>query len=291
MTQKQKQRHFNRNAKTDAEPYEENVVTLKGAKRQQDKSLYSNFIKWEPQNEAQKMAQKLFSRPDKKVFNFDGCAGTGKTGWALWLAMQRLVAGDIEKIIVCRNGETPYDFGALPGDIEQKFGPFVVNITDIVNEMFGRADAAQILIKKELLVLAPTVFQQGRNHYNSVIIVDEWENLRYKEFRMMVTRAAGGNTKVILAGDINQDFLTGKHEKSGYYKAIKVMAKMPSACRVEFTFDDIIRDDIVKELIAAEDELALDALADELTKTATECATVSEPLGLPPIYATVSDSE
>jgi phosphate starvation-inducible protein PhoH len=75
--------------------------------------------------------------------------------------------------------------------------------------------------------------------------------MNYVELYTIMTRI-GIDSKIIFCGDTKQNDINGK---SGLDKFVKVLDNMPSACRIEFTIDDIVRSDLVKEFIIAESKI------------------------------------
>ena len=86
---------------------------------------------------------------------------------------------------------------------------------------------------------------------NTIIIVDEMQNLDYSELYTIITRI-GIESKIIFCGDTRQIDLKTKKDID---KFMKVLDNMSSVSRVEFEIDDIVRSDLVKEFIIAEDRL------------------------------------
>ena len=61
----------------------------------------------------------------------------------------------------------------------------------------------------------------------------------------------GHNSKIIFCGDFRQTDLNKKHDMSGLKKFIAIAKMMPSFRLIEFSVDDIVRSDLVKQYILA----------------------------------------
>ena len=100
------------------------------------------------------------------------------------------------------------DIGYLPGDIEEKLGPWMQPIFDNMDFLFGSpglngSGSWDELINKGLLHIEPLTYIRGRSIPNQYLIVDEAQNLTPHEVKTIITRAGEG-TKIILTGDCEQ---------------------------------------------------------------------------------------
>jgi phosphate starvation-inducible protein PhoH len=95
-----------------------------------------------------------------------------------------------------------------------------------------------------------TSFVRGITLDNSVIIVDESQNMTDMELNSIITRV-GENSKIIFCGDFRQTDLYKKTDMSGLKKFMVIADMMPSFRVIEFDVKDIVRSDIVKEYILA----------------------------------------
>jgi phosphate starvation-inducible PhoH-like protein len=95
-----------------------------------------------------------------------------------------------------------------------------------------------------------TSFIRGITIDNSVIIVDECQNLNDMEINSIMTRV-GYNTKIIFCGDFRQTDLSRRNDMSGMKKFMATVEGMPSFCSIEYGPEDIVRSQLVKEYILA----------------------------------------
>lgn len=188
-----------------------------------------------------------------------GSAGTGKTYLSMALALEEVMDKDeYEKIIIIRSAVQSREQGFMPGSLTEKMGYYETPYQDIVNDLFTRPDAYQIMKGKGMLTFMSTSFVRGLTFDNAIIIVDECQNMTYQELDTVITRV-GESSKIIFCGDMKQDDLKiSKHRSdvSGLKDFIRVISKLNDFAVVEFTTDDIVRSGLVKQyLIAKEKEL------------------------------------
>ena len=103
-----------------------------------------------------------------------GTAGTGKTMCATYLALNDVLQkGEYEKVVIIRSAVQTREQGFMPGSKAQKEAVFEGPYTDIVNDLFSRGDAYQVLKQKGMIEFMSSSFVRGLTFDNSVIIVDE----------------------------------------------------------------------------------------------------------------------
>jgi phosphate starvation-inducible protein PhoH len=101
-----------------------------------------------------------------------------------------------------------------------------------------------------------TSFVRGTTLDNSIIIVDEFQNLNFHELDSIITRV-GENSKIMFCGDATQSDLIKTNEKNGIVDFMKVLRVMPSIDIIEFGVEDIVRSGLVKEYILAKMEVGV----------------------------------
>jgi predicted ribonuclease YlaK len=191
-----------------------------------------------------------------------GSAGTGKTYVALYLALKDVMEkNNYKEIIIVRSTVQSREQGYMPGNEKQKAAHFEVPYIDIVNDLFERGDAYQIVKQKNMIKFMSTSFIRGLTFDNALIIVDECQNMNWGELKTIMTRV-GQDSKIIFCGDTKQnDLLYSKNRAdiSGLAQFKRVIDRMPNNCfdTIQFTVDDIVRSGIVKEFIMAEEQLEL----------------------------------
>jgi len=188
----------------------------------------------------------------KKIIFANGPAGTGKTFIALATAMKYFDSGLVEKIVLTRPAVTSEDFGFLPGDIDDKLGPFLFPVFDILTQLIGNERKDRLLLKKDIEIL-PVAFTRGITVGSSfrptIGIVDEAQNLTYKQLKMIVTRIGDHpNSKIIFSGDMSQSDLREKNARD-FRIVQEVLSKSKWVGSVDFDKDDIVRSEAVKEAL------------------------------------------
>jgi phosphate starvation-inducible protein PhoH len=176
-----------------------------------------------------------------------GYPGTGKTAIALFKALEMLENGEADRLTVFRSMVATLDAGHLPGTLEQKAAVFEAPYRSIVNSFYGRADAYDILRKKNVITFPTTSYERGNTYNDVVAIVDEIQNCTAHELDTIVTRF-GSNSKLILCGDLNQQDIT-KYRDKNVYKVLDILESLPQCNTVHFDIDDIVRHDFIKKYI------------------------------------------
>lgn len=183
-----------------------------------------------------------------------GYPGTGKTYVSLYLALKDvfLPTPKYDKIMVIRSIVPSRDIGFLPGSVKEKARVYEEPYKEICDSLFGRGDGYEILKMKNLVDFTTTSFLRGKTFNNTVVIVDEMQNMSGQELDTIMTRM-GDNSKIIFCGDFRQSDLTDK-EKAGLFEFINITKRMNCFEYIEFHKDDIVRSALVKEYIIAKTE-------------------------------------
>jgi phosphate starvation-inducible PhoH-like protein len=177
-----------------------------------------------------------------------GPSGTGKTFCAASYAANLYAQRRIEKIIITRPAvSVGKSLGALPGTMEEKFGPWLSPVLSVLEEQLGKG-VVETGVKNGNIVMAPLEYMRGSSFKNAMVLLDEAQNVTVAEFKMLVTRI-GENCTIVMNGDVKQSDIK---EQSGLSKAIHLAKKYSmDAAVIEFTVDDIVRSDICKAWVTA----------------------------------------
>jgi phosphate starvation-inducible PhoH-like protein len=194
-------------------------------------------------NEAQK---RYLAAMRSSVLTFaTGPAGTGKTWLCAALAAQMLEKGEVEKIIITRPAvEAGENLGFLPGEIEDKFDPYLQPFRDVLDERLGKT-FVEYLIKMGRIEASPLAYMRGRTFKNAIVILDEAQNTTPTQMKMFLTRI-GQDAKVIVNGDIAQKDVRGT---SGLEDAVARLSFIPSVKHVQFQRSDIVRSGLCQEIV------------------------------------------
>lgn len=195
---------------------------------------------------------------EEKHILLHGCAGTGKSYCALYLALKDLFDGRYDRMIILRSTVPTRDVGFLPGTLQEKIAMYEEPYEEIVNDLLNRKGAYNDLKKDEVLQFKSTSFLRGVTWSNALIIADEIQNCTWHELCSLVTRIGEGS-RLILLGDRDQNDLSQhrKNEQSGLESAIKVCHNMSMFDVVEFGVQDVLRSDLVKEFLMVKKNLGL----------------------------------
>lgn len=184
-----------------------------------------------------------------------GTAGTGKSFLSIYLGMQDIMEEQThKKMVIIRSVVPTRDMGFLPGNNKEKSKVYEAPYYSIFSEIFGRGDAYEYLKNKNVVEFMTTSFVRGITLNNCIIVVDEIQNMTANELHSVFTRI-GKNCRVVFAGDIKQNDLSGKREQSGFKDFFKVLDEMRDFSIIEFTREDIVRSDLVKSYIIAREKL------------------------------------
>ena len=227
-------------------------VKIKSVGHQKLKITLNEMITVEPLTRNQEYFFDLY-RQDTQCILLHGVAGTGKTFIALYRALEEALdrSNNFEQVIIVRSAVASRDIGHLPGDEREKTDVFTAPYIDICSRLFNnRHDAFQRLEEQKAIKFMITSFVRGITLDNSIIIVDECQNMTDMELNSIMTRV-GDNSRIIFCGDFRQTDLCKKGDMSGLHKFMAIADRMPSFRTVEFEVDDIVRSDIVREYIIA----------------------------------------
>lgn len=235
--------------------------TAKQMKRR--KPISSDYlIDIEPLTENQK---KLFSSYNEgKHLVAYGAAGTGKTFITLYNALKDVLneSTPYEQIYIVRSLVATREIGFLPGDHDDKSALYQIPYKNMVKYMFQMPTDADFemlygnLKSQETIKFWSTSFLRGSTLDNSIIIVDEYQNLNFHELDSIITRV-GENSKIMFCGDASQSDLVKTNERNGINDFMNIIRKMSSFEIIEFGVDDIVRSGLVKEYIVAKIELGM----------------------------------
>ena len=177
-----------------------------------------------------------------------GPSGTGKTYIAATHAANLYLNKRIDKIIITRPAvSVGKSLGALPGDLDEKFGPWLSPVLSVLEEHLGK-NKLETDTKNGNIQMAPLEYMRGSSFKDAFILADECQNLDVAQFKMLVTRV-GENCQLVMNGDVRQSDIK---EQSGLSKAIHLAKKYRiDASVVEFTLDDVVRSDVCRQWLTA----------------------------------------
>jgi len=202
----------------------------------------------EPLTKSQEKVFKAFEKNNHLCLS--GCAGTGKTFLAMYLALEEVMSGKskAEKIIIVRSIVPTRDIGFLPGDRAEKESTYLYPYIAICAELFGDPMAWAKLVAKKQVEFLTTSFVRGITLRNSIVIIDEMQNLTFHELDSIITRL-GDNCRLIMCGDYYQTDLEKKNDKCGILEFMEIIEQMKYFYSIEFGWQDIVRSGLVRDYI------------------------------------------
>lgn len=190
-------------------------------------------------------------KEDKNLL-LHGMAGTGKTFCALYLALLDILSykSSKSKVLIVRSAVQTRDVGFLPGSLEEKLKQYETPYKNICTEIFNRGDAYEMLKTKDILSFVSTSFIRGNTFDDTIIIVDEIQNLNFHELDSIITRT-GDNSRIIFSGDFRQSDLISSQDRKGILDFIKILDNMSVFSKIEFNIEDVVRSGLVKDYLIA----------------------------------------
>ena len=162
-----------------------------------------------------------------------GKAGSGKTLLACQVALDMFFKRMINKIIITRPTVSTEDNGFLPGSEKEKMEPWLVPIRSNMRKVYNKPMILEKMEETETIELVSLAHFRGRTFENSVVIIDEFQNLTRSQLRMALGRLGKGST-MIFCGDNQQIDLKDKN-----YSAIVDISKLASS---EYVYKRILLD-------------------------------------------------
>lgn len=180
----------------------------------------------------------------------DGPAGSAKTYIAVLAALELLKDNKTKGITYIRSviESASRSIGALPGEVDDKFLPYAMPLIEKVKEVTDDS-TCNFLQSNNIIHAVPVNFVRGLTFNDTIVIVDEAQNLTKSEIVTILTRF-GRNTKYIVCGDLKQSDI-GK--LSGYEEIFKKFDNQ--ACvdhnihTFHFSGSEIVRSKILRFIV------------------------------------------
>ena len=193
-----------------------------------------------------------------------GCAGTGKTFISLYLALQDVLKNETpyDKVIVVRSLIPTREIGFLPGDEEDKAALYQVPYSNMMQFMFEQPNEQAFSMLYDRIkaqgsfYFLSTSFLRGLTFDNSIIIVDECQNLNFHELDTIITRV-GQDSKIFFCGDFGQSDLTRLNERNGLMDFLQILQEMQEFNCTEFDIGDIVRSGFVRSYLIQKTKLGM----------------------------------
>lgn len=188
----------------------------------------------------------------KDIIFGKGPAGTGKTWYAVQKAAEAYKAGLIRKIYVTRPAiEVGEGMGFLPGELDEKFAPYLIPLKEAFCEALGSGHY-EYCLKAGVIEPVPLAFIRGRTLKDAWVLADEMQNATKSEFKALLTRI-GENAKFIVNGDTSQiDEKIGS--SSGLEDAVQRIGNHSQVSVITFGRNEIVRSGLCQDIVEAYEE-------------------------------------
>ncbi|HEX8056334.1 MAG TPA: PhoH family protein [Novosphingobium sp.] len=179
-----------------------------------------------------------------------GPAGTGKTYLAVAQAVQQLITGSVQRLILSRPAvEAGERLGFLPGDMKEKVDPYLRPIYDALYDCMPPEQVERRIASGEIEI-APIAFMRGRTLADAFVILDEAQNTTQAQMKMFLTRF-GQNSRMVICGDPRQVDIPGGDAQSGLADAVRRLEGVEGIGVVRFSSADVVRHPIVGRIVEA----------------------------------------
>jgi phosphate starvation-inducible PhoH-like protein len=179
-----------------------------------------------------------------------GPAGTGKSYLAVALAVQALLAKQVQRIILTRPAvEAGERLGFLPGDMLAKVDPYLRPLYDALYDML-EPEAVGRFMEKGIIEVAPLAYMRGRTLNDSFIILDEAQNTTAEQMKMFLTRLGFGS-KIVVTGDVTQVDLPDGRGRSGLLAVRPILEGIEGLAFCDLASADVVRHRIVQDIVDA----------------------------------------
>jgi phosphate starvation-inducible PhoH-like protein len=196
-----------------------------------------------PRSKMQAVYMEALAR-DEMIFAL-GPAGTGKTYLAVAQAVQQLIGGSVDRLILSRPAvEAGERLGFLPGDMKEKVDPYLRPLYDALYDMLPTEQVERRIASGEIEI-APIAFMRGRTLNDAFIILDEAQNTTPAQMKMFLTRF-GMRSRMVICGDPLQVDLP-EPGKSGLADAVAKLEGIPKIATIRFGAGDVVRHPLVGE--------------------------------------------
>ena len=213
--------------------------------QEEDKFMSSMSVNYKCRTENQgKLRESIRSN---EITIVSGLPGTGKTYIACAEALKLIKSKPKYKKILLVKSVTQLkgeELGHLPGDLNEKFDPFLGSFIDNFEKIIGES-LTKKLRELGIINIQPLAFVRGRSIDNTIIVVDEAQNITLDNMRTLMTRI-GDNSKMIILGDVKQKDIRKKSDSSLEVIIDRFKEVEGFGCVELRNPDDVVRNPIIK---------------------------------------------
>ena len=210
----------------------------------------------DPVTESQKEAYTAWREGDNIAMV--GTAGTGKTFLAMYLALEEIMdkSTPFDSLRIIRSAVPTREVGFLPGTIDEKLDAFTGPYRAAAADLFEDDRAYEKLVHNKYIQFESTSYIRGVTFDNTIVLVDEMQNLNYHELDSVMTRI-GHCSKIIFCGDYKQSDFKQMSDKQGINTFLEILEQLKHFSVVEFSWEDIVRSGLVRDYIMTKEWMGL----------------------------------
>ena len=194
------------------------------------------------------------------IMALTGSAGSGKTFLSMFLALRDVLdpSTEFKHLKIVRSAVPSRNMGYLPGTLDEKMEVYEQPYEAICNEIFDYNTRNYERLKELGYVSFDTTsFLRGLTFDNTIVIVDEMQNMNFQEIDTIMTRM-GVYSKILFCGDFKQnDLQYQRNDQSGIQSFCRIIEEMKDAINIQFTLDDCVRSELVYDYLCAKEKLDL----------------------------------
>ena len=205
-----------------------------------------------PRNPRQEQYIKLLEEVEPPIVVAIGPAGVAKTYICNAIGIQKLMTGQVEKLVITRPAvSVDEQHGFLPGSLEDKMDPWLKPIYDVFYKFITPSQCLD-LIKKQKIEICPLAFMRGRTFDNAWICADEMQNSTVSQMMMLLTRIGMGS-KLVITGDPDQ------HDRGFAVNGLSDFSRRLDNCIddrthgdiqvVRFGYEDVERHPVIRRVL------------------------------------------
>lgn len=210
--------------------------------------ILPNRIRLKCQNKSQKEFANLIL--SNQIIIASGPAGVGKSYVAIAKAIELLQSGDnnYQKLMIVRPAiEAGEKLGFMPGNLREKMEPHMSATLDTIDKIIGKKERIR-MEEAEILVIQPLAFIRGKSIDNTIVVVEEAQNMSPNQMKTLLTRI-GNDSKFIISGDLDQSDKYLNVEDCGLYDAIHRHKNIPEIGFFKFNEEDIVRNPLINKIL------------------------------------------
>lgn len=200
--------------------------------------------------EKQKTLIDLIEDKNTRVVFIQGPAGTSKSFTSIYAGLKLMNKKTISDIVYVRSiaESASKSLGSLPGEANDKMEPFLMPLRDKLEELLPK-NQIDALVKEERIQGIPVNYLRGASINAKFVVVDESQNLTFKELTTVITRI-GKFSKFVILGDPLQSDINGHSGFMRMFDIFNNQASMEQGIHCfSFTKEDIVRSGILKYIV------------------------------------------